>query len=55
VCKTILRTKKEGAADMGRSSSPYKYQEAPQAHAQEEAQEDAEGHPLATTGRQVTL
>jgi hypothetical protein len=31
------------------------YQEAPQAHAEEEAQEDAEGDPLAAPGRQVAL
>lgn len=30
-------------------------QEAPQTYAQEEAQEDVEGHPLATPGGQVTL
>jgi hypothetical protein len=30
-------------------------QEAPQAHAEEEAQEDAEGDPLAASSRQVAL
>jgi hypothetical protein len=28
--------------------------EAPEAHAQEEAQEDAEGHPMAASGRSLT-
>ena len=36
------------------SGSVYtEYQEAPQAHAEEEAQEDAEGDPLAASRRQV--
>ncbi len=33
---------------------PYRDQEAPQAHAQEEAQEAAEGHALAAPGRPLT-
>ena len=34
-----------------RPSHGIAHQEAPQAHAEEEAQEDAQGHPLATAGR----